>query len=72
MYDKGMRASCDKCRPNCRQTKYTTSIASTPLTPKHMEEYRKRYSPRLLYEFKLNSDMNILSFAYIINLCNLN
>ncbi|OXA39831.1 Pickpocket protein 28 [Folsomia candida] len=58
MYDRGLRASCKQCRPNCRQTKYTTSIASTPLTPKHMEEYRRRYSKEL-------NNTDVFSIVYV-------
>ncbi|XP_021965742.1 pickpocket protein 28 [Folsomia candida] len=58
MYDRGMRASCEKCRPNCRQTKYTTTTAFSPLTAKHMEEYRKQYSKEL-------SDTDVFSIVYV-------
>ncbi|OXA45140.1 Pickpocket protein 28 [Folsomia candida] len=47
LYDLGMRASCKHCRPNCRQTKYTTSVTSSPLTENHMDIYRYRYPEQL-------------------------
>ncbi|XP_021953630.1 pickpocket protein 28 [Folsomia candida] len=48
MYDHGIQASCKKCLPNCRQTKYTTSVTSSPLTQKHMEWYRNEYKQQLM------------------------
>ncbi|OXA54938.1 hypothetical protein Fcan01_10093 [Folsomia candida] len=47
IYDNGIQASCKKCRPNCRQTKYTTAVTSSPLTQHHMELYRDEYKEQL-------------------------
>ncbi|XP_021958906.1 pickpocket protein 28 [Folsomia candida] len=47
MYDLGILSACQACLPNCRQTKYTISVTSSPLTQKHMTEYRGRYKEQL-------------------------
>ncbi|XP_021958930.1 pickpocket protein 28 [Folsomia candida] len=48
MYDEGIQDSCKKCRPSCRQTKYTTSVTWSPLTQKHMALYRNKYKEQLI------------------------
>ncbi|OXA49367.1 Pickpocket protein 28 [Folsomia candida] len=47
MYDLGIRSSCQTCRPNCRQTKYMISVTSSPLTERHMRQYRGKYEGQL-------------------------
>ncbi|OXA46838.1 Pickpocket protein 28 [Folsomia candida] len=43
MYNEGLKTACPKCRPNCRDTKYRTSVTWSRMTDTQMNRYRKMY-----------------------------
>ncbi|XP_021958261.1 pickpocket protein 28-like [Folsomia candida] len=39
LFKKGLATICEKCRPNCRDTKYETSISSSPMSNRKMKDW---------------------------------
>ncbi|XP_021959028.1 pickpocket protein 28 [Folsomia candida] len=43
MHNEGLKDACKKCRPNCRDTKYRTSVTWSRMTEERMNYYKEMF-----------------------------
>ncbi|XP_021953583.1 pickpocket protein 28 [Folsomia candida] len=43
MHNQGLKRVCPKCLPNCRDIKYRTSVTSSQMTERRMNDYKDMY-----------------------------
>ncbi|XP_021958991.1 uncharacterized protein LOC110854873 [Folsomia candida] len=66
MHNQGLKAACPKCRPNCRDTKYRTSVTWSRMTEDRMNYYQKMFYGKD-YRGNRNISVSVVNVYFVVD-----